>query len=64
MVKQKVMHSKDAEIQRKIKIERKIISQYLNLVDFEEIDPINFEIVEIPSTETIKFYELENLKKE
>lgn len=48
----------------KIKIEKKIIPQYLNLVDFDEIDEANFEIVEIQSSDITKFHKIENSKEE
>lgn len=44
----------------KIKIERKIISDYLNLVEFEALDDKQFEIVDIEKTDKTKFYDLEN----
>lgn len=44
----------------KIKIEERIIEEYLSIVDFEIIDGSNFEIVNIPETDKTKFHQLEN----
>ncbi len=44
----------------KVNIEKKIIEEYLALVDFDEIDKLIFEIVTIPKTDKTKFERIEN----
>ena len=48
----------------KINIEEKIIEEYLTLVDFDEIDKLTFEIVNIPKTDKTKFEQIENKQME
>lgn len=48
----------------KIKIDKKIIKEYLLMVDFEVIDKSNFEIVDIPKTDKSKFNNIENEKEQ
>ncbi|MBI9058551.1 MAG: hypothetical protein JEZ01_12375 [Labilibaculum sp.] len=44
----------------KIMIDRNIVDEYLKLVDFDTLDPNNFELVDIKPTDKKKFVELEN----
>ncbi len=44
----------------KVKIDEKIIEEYLSIVDFEDIDDSKFEIVNIPPTDKSKFDKIEN----
>ena len=46
----------------KIMIDRKIVDEYLKIVDFEILDENNFELVDISPTDKKKFSELENQK--
>ena len=48
----------------KIMIDRTIVTDYLKLVDFDELDENNFEIVNILQTDKQKFREIENQKIE
>lgn len=44
----------------KIKIDRKIVNEYLALVDFDTLDPNKYELVDILPTDKSKFNDLEN----
>ena len=44
----------------KVQIEKKIIDEYLTMVDFQELDMNKYEIVEIKETDKSKLYQLEN----
>lgn len=44
----------------KIMIDRNVVSEYLELVDFDVLDDNNFEIVDIIPTDKQKFREIEN----
>ncbi len=46
----------------KIMIDRNIVDEYLELLDFDIIDENNFELVEIKPTDKRKFTKLENEK--
>ena len=46
----------------RIRIDRNIIEEYLNLVDFDILDENNFKLVDILSTDKQKFSEIENEK--
>lgn len=46
----------------KIMIDKSIKDEYLKLVDFDTIDPNNFELVDIKPTDKNKFMDLENEK--
>jgi len=46
----------------KIMIDRKIVSEYLKMVDFDILDENYFELVDILPTDKQKFAELENEK--
>ena len=46
----------------KIMIDRKIVNDYLEMVDFDILDENNFELVDILPTDKQKFTELENEK--
>lgn len=46
----------------RIMIDRNIIEEYLNLVDFDILDENNFELVDILQTNKQKFSEIENEK--
>lgn len=44
----------------KIKIERTIVDEYLNMVDFIELSDQNYELVDVERTNKTKFREIEN----
>lgn len=44
----------------KIMLDKNIVEEYLGLVNFDTIDPNNFEFVDIKPTDKVKFKELEN----
>ncbi len=44
----------------KIMIDKSIKDEYLKLVDFDTIDPNNFELVDIKPTDKRKFMDIEN----
>ena len=46
----------------KIMIDRIIVAEYLNMVDFDQLDPNKFELVDIKPTDIQKFNLLENEK--
>lgn len=46
----------------KIRIDRKIVNEYLELVDFDVLDKNNFELVDILPTDKLSFSDLENEK--
>jgi hypothetical protein len=46
----------------KIMIDKSIKDEYLKLVDFDTLDPNNFELVDIKPTDKKKFMDLENEK--
>ena len=46
----------------KIMIDSSIKDEYLKLVDFDTLDPNNFELVDIKPTDKRKFMDLENKK--
>ena len=46
----------------KIMIDRKVVDEYLKLVDFEILDTKNFELVDLIETDKKKFEEIENSK--
>jgi len=46
----------------KIKIDRKVIDEYLKLVDFDILDAKSFEIVDLIETDKRKFNDIENSK--
>ncbi|SMD38173.1 hypothetical protein SAMN04488029_3664 [Reichenbachiella faecimaris] len=48
----------------KIKIEKAIIEEYLNIVDFSELDEQHYELGEPDRTDKRKFLEIENEKIE
>lgn len=48
----------------KINIEKKIIDEYLSIVDFETLDMNKYEVVEISKTNISKLHQLENDKIE
>lgn len=46
----------------RIGIDRRIVDQYLELVDFEVLDEANFELVDILETDKSRFNQIENEK--
>jgi len=44
----------------KIMIDKKIVDEYLTLVDFDVLDPNKYELVDIKDTDKQKFKEIEN----
>lgn len=48
----------------KVNIEKKIIDEYLSIVDFEILDMNKYEVVEISETNISKLHQLENDKIE
>lgn len=46
----------------KIMIDKKCVAEYLNLVDFNTLDPKRYELVDIVITDKRKFSEIENSK--
>lgn len=48
----------------KIMIDRRIIDEYLTLVDFTTLDPKTFELTDIQPTDKKRFVEIENMKDE
>ena len=44
----------------KIMIDKRIIDEYLTLVDFNVLDPNKYELVDIKDTDKQKFNEIEN----
>ena len=46
----------------KIKIDRKVVDEYLKLVNFEVLDTNNFELIDIIETDKKKFDQIENSK--
>ena len=48
----------------KIMIDKKIVDQYLKIVDIDNLDPNKYELVDIKSTDKRKFTEIENNKME
>ena len=46
----------------KIMIDRNVVDQYLNLVDFNTLDKNRFELIDVMPTDKQKFAEMENKK--
>lgn len=44
----------------KLRLDKTIVQEYLSLVDFDTLDPQNYELVDIKPTDKAKFTEMEN----